>query len=172
MKTIFATERLELLEFNLSDAYFILTLMNSQNWIKGIGDKGIKTITDAEKYIENSLINSYSTQGFGLYKMVLKSNHTAIGMCGLVQRTYLDYVDLGFAILQAYERQGLTYEAALGMISYTRSVLNISDILAITDLDNIGSRKLLERLNFQSNGIVTTTTGEELLLYKSTIEVV
>lgn len=61
------TERLLLRRFTEDDAEFILNLLNEPDWIKYIGDKGIKTIEDAKKYIEQSLIKMYNELGFGLY---------------------------------------------------------------------------------------------------------
>ena len=42
------TDRLLLREYTLSDAPFIFKLMNSEGWLKNIGDRNIKTIEDAE----------------------------------------------------------------------------------------------------------------------------
>ena len=44
-KIILETNRLQLSEFQINDSNFILKLVNSQNWIKYIGDRGITTIT-------------------------------------------------------------------------------------------------------------------------------
>ncbi|WP_299887011.1 hypothetical protein [uncultured Lacinutrix sp.] len=48
------TEKLVLREFEQSDVEFVLTLLNSPNWLKFIGDKNIKSITEALNYIENN----------------------------------------------------------------------------------------------------------------------
>ena len=52
MKT-YETERLLLKPTDLEDAEFILQLLNSESFIKYIGDRNVRTIEDAENYIRN-----------------------------------------------------------------------------------------------------------------------
>ena len=49
--TILQTERLLINEITLDDAAFILELMNDKDWIKNIGDRGMRSIEEAEEYI-------------------------------------------------------------------------------------------------------------------------
>ena len=137
--TILTTERLALDEAVLEDAEFIFDLLNSPNWIEFIGDRSIKSIKDAERYIQNSLINSYREHGFGLYKMVLIESNEPIGLCGLLKRATLDHPDIGFAILPEFEGMGYTYEAAKATIEYAHAALSLATILAITSEDNTRS---------------------------------
>jgi len=60
------TDRLTLEEASSNDSPFFYDLLNSPGWIQFIGDRGIKTLGDAENYIQNSLIKSYKTHGYGL----------------------------------------------------------------------------------------------------------
>ncbi|WP_394974910.1 GNAT family N-acetyltransferase [uncultured Croceitalea sp.] len=143
---ILSTKRLLLEEAILNDAPFILELVNSPNWLAFIGDRGIHTLADAKKYIQESLIYSYQENGFGLYKVSLKSTSTPIGICGFLKRDYLDKPDIGFATLPKYEGKGYTYEAAKAIIQYGLNYLNLETILAITTKANIKSKKLLIKL--------------------------
>ena len=65
MKTIKTTERLILQEATLKSANFLLKLLNSEGWIKNIGDRNVKTIKEAENYLKEKILPSYS-------KMVLE----------------------------------------------------------------------------------------------------
>ena len=78
------TERLVLRKFDTSDADFVLRLLNEPSFIQFIGDKGVRNLNDAQKYILNGPIASYDKHGFGLYLVALKSNKSPIGMCGLL----------------------------------------------------------------------------------------
>ncbi len=73
MIIIAETERLLLRELTLADAPFIFGLVNEPAWIEFIGDKGVRTIEDAENYIISGPQKSYSTNGFGLWLVQLKS---------------------------------------------------------------------------------------------------
>jgi len=112
------TERLSIEEANLDDAPFIFELLNSPKWIEFIGNRNVKTLEDAENYIKRLLLDSYEKNNYGLFKMVLKTNQKAIGICGLVNRPTLDHPDIGFAVLPKYERKGYTIEAALATMEY------------------------------------------------------
>ncbi|MEQ9404503.1 MAG: GNAT family N-acetyltransferase [Cyclobacteriaceae bacterium] len=162
------TNRLSIEEALLGDADFFFRLLNSPNWIEYIGDRGIKTLADAERYIQNSLINSYRTNGFGLYKLMLRTNKQPIGICGFLKRNYLDHPDLGFAILPEYERHGYTFEAAEALMDYGKSILLFKTTLAITTKKNTASKGLLEKLGMKENRKVNPSeAGEELLVYSN-----
>ena len=52
--TVIETSRLILSELKTEDAAFILKLYNDRDFIFYIGDKGIRSIKDAEKFIKGS----------------------------------------------------------------------------------------------------------------------
>ena len=106
MKTLLETERLRLREFTLSDANFVQQLVNTPSWIQFIGDRNIRTLEASQEYIQNNLQKSYEKNGYGLWLMQLKETSKPIGMCGLVNRQSLENVDIGFALLPTYERNG------------------------------------------------------------------
>lgn len=106
MKTQLETERVRLREFTLSDADFVQQLVNTPSWIQFIGDRNIRTLEASQEYIQNNLQKSYKKNGFGLWLMQLKETSKSIGMCGLVNRETLGNVDIGFALLPMYERNG------------------------------------------------------------------
>jgi RimJ/RimL family protein N-acetyltransferase len=166
---ILSTERLILQEATLKDAAFILALVNSPSWLAFIGDRGIKTLVAAKNYIQKSLIDSYAQNGFGLYKVSLKASGEPIGICGFLQRDYLDYPDLGFATLPKYEGKGYTYEAAKACLVYAKSQLSFTTILAVTTAENTKSKNLLTKLEFTADGKVTPDeSGKEFLVFTNT----
>ena len=165
-KPILNTKRLLLREAELSDSPFFFELLNTAKWLKYIGDRGIKTLNDAEKYINDKLIKSYKTNGFGLYVYELKDSHIPIGICGFIKRDYLDSVDIGFAILPEYERKGYTYEISDAVMKYGKETLGINKVVAITTKDNIASQELLKKIGFNFKSYITEPdTDEELLLF-------
>ena len=61
---ILETDRLLLRRLSLEDAGFILGLLNEPSYMLFIGDKGVRTINDARKYILKGPIASYEQFGF------------------------------------------------------------------------------------------------------------
>ncbi|MCL6265373.1 GNAT family N-acetyltransferase [Flagellimonas myxillae] len=168
MGNIATTERLVIREANPKDYQFIIELLNSPNWITFIGDRGVKTEKQALGYIKNSLVSSYTKHGFGLYIMVLKESKTPIGLCGFLQRDYLDYPDIGFATLPGFEGHGYTFEACKTLMMHANENLNLECILGITTPANIKSRNLLSKIGLQEIGTIKPPgKREELLLFSN-----
>jgi [ribosomal protein S5]-alanine N-acetyltransferase len=165
-KIITTSDRLILRRFNLNDADFIVELLNTDGWIRNIGDRNVKTTPQARGYLENGPIRSYLINGFGLYLVELKSDGRPIGMCGLIKRDYLEHIDIGFAFLPEYTGKGYAHEIAKKTLEYAFENLNQEKIMAITLPENSPSIKLLEKLGFVYDGkVMDKNTSEELSVY-------
>jgi RimJ/RimL family protein N-acetyltransferase len=163
---VLKTERLMLRQLGPGDAPFILRLLNEPSWLRFIGDRGVHTLADAGRYIEKGPIEMYGRLGFGLYHVRLAASGEPIGMCGLLKRETLDDVDLGFAFFPEFWGKGYAREAAAAVMSYERSRLPLSRIVAITTPANDASRRLLEKLGFKlERSMHLGADPEELLLY-------
>ncbi len=162
--TIIETPRLILRQFTTADAPFVLALLNSDGWLQFIGDRGVRTLEDAEKYIADKFIGSYAANGFGLYEVILKSENTPIGMCGLVNREGLEGVDIGFAMLPGFAGKGHAFEAASATLEFAKTKIGLKRVLAITMETNVRSIKLLERIGLRFDGKIMFGE-EELMLY-------
>ncbi|EOQ29205.1 MULTISPECIES: GNAT family N-acetyltransferase [Bacillus] len=161
---VLETERLVLRWFEIKDAPFILELVNDPAWIQFIGDKGIRNLEDAQKYILNGPVDMYNKMGFGLYLVERKEDLTPLGMCGLIKRDSLEDVDIGFAFLEKFRSKGYGYESASAVIEYGVQQLGLKRIVAITTIDNINSGKLLEKVGLRFEKIISES-GENLKLF-------
>lgn len=161
------TERLVLRHFNRDDAAFVLRLLNEPAWLQHIGDRGVRTLEDAEGYIQKGPVDMYSRLGFGLFLVELKESAIPIGLCGLIKREELEHADLGFAFLSEHWGQGYAFESASSVMSWARNVLGFSQLLAITSQGNSASGKLLEKLGFHFKGLMRLG-GEDIKLYEAT----
>ena len=158
---VLETERLVLRWFHLKDAPFILELVNDPAWIQYIGDKRIKNLEDAKKYILNGPVDMYNKMG---YLVERKEDLTPLGMCGLIKRDSLEDVDIGFAFLEKFRSKGYGYESASAVIEYGVQKLGLKRIVAITTTDNIQSGKLLEKVGLKFEEIISNS-GEDLKLF-------
>ena len=164
---VLETERLRLRHLDPdTDVEFILRLVNEPPFIRYIGDKGVRTVADARRYITDGPQKSYDVNGYGLYKVELKGDFTPIGMCGLVKRDTLPDADIGFAFLESYWNQGYAYESAAAVMTYARDTLGMDRILAITTPDNIASGKLLNKIGLRFARLIKLTEDSpEVKLY-------
>ena len=166
--TILTTPRLELRQYTLYDAGFVLELLNTPQWMANIGDRGVRTIKDAETYIEEKYLTQYAELGFGSYVFMLKGNDVILGTCGLYKRPDLDHCDIGFALLPKYENMGYAFEASSALMNYAQNDLGLETIYGIRLPVNIKSRRLLEKLGLQVvDRIHIEDDPQELLLYST-----
>ena len=142
---ILETERLFLRQFTADDAAFILELVNEPSFIQNIGDRGVRTLSDAVRYIEAGPVASYARNGFSLYLVQLKESGESIGMCGLIKRAALEDVDIGYAFLPRFWSKGYAVEAARAVKEQARG-LGLKRLVAIVDPANQGSIRVLEKL--------------------------
>lgn len=163
MSAVTQTPRLVLRRIDGDDALFIHALVNDPEWIRFIGDRAVKSLADAQRYIEKSLVAMYERHGFGLYLVHARALDAPIGMCGLIKRDALEDVDLGFALLPQFRGQGYAYEAASAVMAYGRDKLGLRRIVAILSTDNHRSSRLLRRLGFQPERQVTLPPSDEVL---------
>jgi RimJ/RimL family protein N-acetyltransferase len=157
---ILESERLILRRFTTDDAGFILELLNEPSFIQNIGDRGVRNTSDAERYIETGPVASYARFGFGLYLVQLKESGESIGMCGLIRRDSLDDVDIGYAFLPKFWSNGYAVESASSVMTYARDVVGLKRIVAITDPDNQGSIRVLEKLGFKFEKMVRLSADD------------
>lgn len=165
---VIVTERLILSYLSMEDAPFIFELLNTPEWIQFIGDRGIRTLTDARLYITNGPVKSYDQNGFGLFLVKLKVDGTPIGLCGLIKRLSLEDVDIGFAFLSAYTGKGYAAESAAATLEYGKINIGLRRIVAITNDSNIHSIRLLEKIGMRYERRIkfeAEAEAEELLLY-------
>jgi RimJ/RimL family protein N-acetyltransferase len=160
-----ATARLVIREFVRQDKDFIYELLNTEDWLRFIGDRNIHSLKDAEYFITEKLSPSYRKNGFGFYAMLSKSHNKVIGMCGLVKREGLEHVDLGFAVLPKFLKNGFAYEASLSCIEYAKNSLKINTLAAICNTDNVASIALLNKLGFKFIRTIILPNETTLLNY-------
>ena len=163
---VLETDRMILRHFADEDAGFILELLNEPSFIQNIGDRKIRSQDGAKLYIKNGPLASYAQHGFGLYLVALKETGESIGMCGLIKRNTLDDVDIGYAFLPRFWSKGYAVESALAVKNYGRDVIGLKRIVAITDPQNAGSIRVLERIGMKFEKMVKLSEDDiELKLF-------
>ena len=163
---VLETERLILRRFVPADAGFILELLNEPSFVQNIGDRGVRTVSEAQRYVETGPAASYARNGFGLYLVLRKESHESIGMCGLIKRESLDGVDLGYAFLPRFWSQGYAIESVRAVLEFARNVVGLERLLAIVDPDNQASIRVLEKAGFKYESMIRLSADDiELRLF-------
>lgn len=165
-RLVLQTDRLALREFSTDDDAFILDLLNQPSFLHFIGDRGVRTLEDARIYIAQGPLESYDKLGYGLYVVTLKDDSTALGMCGIVHKPWLNAPDIAYAFLPQYEGRGYASEAARAVLEHAREQFSLGVVLGVVTFDNNGSMRVLEKLGFaRESTVIDPRTNTELILF-------
>ncbi len=147
------TQMIVIRDFTLSDAEFVLRLLNEPQYIKNIRDNNVRTIDDAKKYIEEKIFQPIKDLGFGYHVVAFRDTGKPIGMVGLIKRAFLREPDIGFAFLEEFHNRGFGFEAVSAFM-LSKEVKSFKILHAFTSLDNPASQKLLLKLGFKDMGTI------------------
>jgi ribosomal-protein-alanine N-acetyltransferase len=136
------TARLLIQPITIHDDNFIFELLNTEGWIKFIGNRNIASRVEAGAYIQKILEN----ENISYWVVRIKDSQKAIGVLTFIKRDYLEHHDIGFAFLSAFCKNGYAYEATNAVLKKLIQRNNLLHILAITIPENTNSIKLLNKL--------------------------
>lgn len=151
---ILTTPRLRLRPAVAADAPFVLRLLNSAGFLANIGDRGVRTVADAQAYIADAPIFAYGPHGLGFNIVERIATGEPVGTCGLIKRETLDDVDVGYAFLDEAGGQGFATEAAGVALRHALDDLRLGRVVAITSPGNAGSRRVLSKIGMRYEGLV------------------
>jgi RimJ/RimL family protein N-acetyltransferase len=161
------TERLILRPTTIDDAKFVLEQLNMPKWYEFIGDRKVKDLVQAREYITTKLRPQIDKLGYGTFTVIRKSDGIKLGTCGLYDRDGIEGIDIGFAFLTQYEKNGYAFESSNKLKQVAINQFNLKQINAITTISNISSQKLLEKLGLKYIKLIQLTKeGEEVMLYQ------
>lgn len=146
------TDRLILRDLELTDAQGIFELDSDSEVHEYLGNYPIKTLEEAEDIIR-FIRNQYITNGIGRWAIIDKKTKEFIGWSGLkyeeVLRDNFSYYDLGYRLIKKYWGRGIATETAIASLKYGFNTLNLNEICAAADVNNMGSNKILQKIGMQ-----------------------
>ena len=161
MSLHFETKYLSIDPLTIKDNEFIYRLVNTPGWLKYIGERNVRSPEYALEYISRILNN----ENVAYWTVKLKPNSIPIGVITLIKRDYLEHHDIGFAFLPEYAGKGYAFEATSAVINELSKITIHSVLMAITIQSNSSSIKMLERLGFRFDKIISVD-GDELASYR------
>jgi RimJ/RimL family protein N-acetyltransferase len=140
------TERLSLRRFVFDDAPFVVELLNQPSFLRNIGDRGVRDVDDAHRYLREGPMAMYEKYGFGLWRVSRRSDDAFVGMCGLLKRDVLPDVDVGYAFLPEHWGRGYAFEAANATVELGARKFGLTRIIGVVSDHNAASIRVLEKL--------------------------
>jgi RimJ/RimL family protein N-acetyltransferase len=139
------TPRLTLRRLQFDDAPFLVKLLNEPSFIENIGDRGVRSVEDAHRYLREGPMAMYEKFGFGLWHTATRDG-IPVGMCGLLKRDILPDVDVGYAFLPQFWGTGYAYEAAAATLRHGAQKFGLTRVVGVVSEGNAGSIRVLEKL--------------------------
>ncbi len=164
------TPRLTLRRLGFDDAPFLVGLLNQPSFLANIGDRGVRNIDDAHRYLREGPLAMYERSGFGLWHLSRKSDCAAIGMCGLLRRDVLPDVDVGYALLPEYWGQGYAFEAVDATLAHAARKFGLTRVIGVVSEGNAASIRVLLKAGMRFERMVSMRAGEpDVRLYGRTL---
>jgi RimJ/RimL family protein N-acetyltransferase len=142
------TDRLLLRPLLSTDATMVFALNSDPEVMRYLPkDEVYTSIEEAGKFLE-AYIEKSSTWDFSRWAVVRKSDQVVLGWCGL-REVDDGEVDLGFRFLREHWGRGYATESGQRWLEYGFGSGGLSKIVAKAADENIGSQRVLTRLNFE-----------------------
>lgn len=147
------TPRLIIRELQPEDAAQMFEMDGDPEVHKYLGNHPCTEIEQVQNAIA-TIRQQYIDYGIGRWAATLKDTGEFIGWTGFKRITdkvnnHVNHLDFGYRHTRKFWGQGYAYEAAKASLDYGIDVLGFKDIYAMTDVENAGSRRLLEKLGFE-----------------------
>lgn len=107
-----------------------------------------RTAQESKNWLKIKL-NEYQTNNFGLMPVFTKSDQSFIGWGGLKRLENSSKIEVGYRLDKAYWGKGYATEITQAIIKYAKDKLAIQQLVAVTDLENKASQKVLLKCGFQ-----------------------
>jgi len=161
--TILETKRLILRTWTLDDAPDLFEICGDVEVMRYIGTgKPYETIEQANEFLRWA--TAYQEEnGFCRWAILLKENHEIIGSCGFARPHGTEEIELGYLFARSFWGNGFATEAASGCLKYGFERLKFSETIAITDLENLASQRVLEKIGFKKRGIEKIDDEDNLI---------
>lgn len=116
-----------------------------------------------EQYIEmfHIALDDYKRGLFSRWGIFNATNNDFIGMC--LARNFVDVpgqLEIGYTLSPKYWGKGIGTEVSRALVDYCFTNTSADEVVAVTDPDNIGSQKVLEKTGFKRLNNLVREYGE------------
>lgn len=152
MKKIIETERFYLREILPTDVDGLFELDSDADVHRYLGNNPVNNknqIVDVISFIRQQYIDN----GIGRLAIIEKESNGFVGWAGLkliteTTNNNIDFYDLGYRLIKKYWNKGIGTEVASATLKYAFDELNLTEVYAMADCDNVGSNKILKKIGF------------------------
>ncbi len=164
MNVILETSRLILRTWTLADAAKLFEICSDAEVMKYLGTGNpYETVEQADDFLHWA-VKYQKENGFCRWAVLKKETEEIVGSCGFARPHGTEEIELGYLLAKRYWGKGFATEATEACLRYGFEQLKFNEAIAITDLENVASQKVLEKIGFAKRGI-EKIDGEDNLIY-------
>ena len=125
-------------------------IFTNSNVMKFAFSEKIFSKEESNKFIDKYFVKEIDSK-IGLNPIFLKDKNVLIGFSGILEFEYLNQkeYEFGFVIANNFWGQGYATEVGQAQIDFAFKNLHLSQIFALTNKENISSKKVLDKLNMK-----------------------
>jgi [ribosomal protein S5]-alanine N-acetyltransferase len=147
------TERLLLRQATQEDAEAVFAVFSDPSVTQFHDLDTFTRLEEAIRVIERRAKGFESDRGIR-WGIARKPDNYLIGSCGFTWNKEANTAEIGYELASQFWRQGIMSEALRAILHYGFGNREVQFVIAQIMLENTASRKLLEKLGFQSQGIL------------------
>lgn len=154
MHHLLITERLVLRELRVSDAPALLAIATQPHILKFMPDweMSLAQMEELLGWYERCYPHPETMRI--MLAITLKESGEMIGVVGSGRKPEVDDdVEIMYYVSEAFQRKGYVSEAAKALADHALKHLDIDHLIAIAELDNPASQKVLEKAGFRQQGL-------------------
>jgi RimJ/RimL family protein N-acetyltransferase len=149
IETTLQTSRLILRPMLATDLDALLLIFTDPKVMASFG-VGLFNRAQMQRWLQRNL--DHQTQyGYGLFSVILRTDGTLIGNCGLEVMEIGDQAitELGYDFRSDYWHQGFATEAALAVRDYAFDILHLPQLISLIRVGNLASQRVAEKVGMQ-----------------------
>ncbi|HVE59790.1 MAG TPA: GNAT family N-acetyltransferase [Pyrinomonadaceae bacterium] len=162
-RTILETKRLILRNWTDADCSRLLEILRDPEVVRNVDDGSPFSFEKTQKFLE-AMEKCERENGFCRWKVVEKSSGELAGTCGFGRIKETNEIEIGYLFAQKHWGKGYATEIAGAALDHGFNKLGFREIIALTDLENTASQKVLEKIGFTKRGL-EIIGGEENLVF-------
>ncbi|MEP6590662.1 MAG: GNAT family N-acetyltransferase [Gemmatimonadota bacterium] len=127
---------------------------------------GVRSEQQTTAYFERNL-RHWDEFGYGVYLLSARDSEEVLGLGCLRGLTFegVAEIEIGYLFFPQYWRKGLAVEVARACLALGFEALGAASLVAVTHPDNVGSRRVMEKVGMHFDR-AATLDGQPVVLYR------
>ncbi len=149
IEKIIETSRTYLRKLTLNDAEALLAIFDDPD-VMHFSVSGVRNLAQIKEFI-NAVLLSYEQHNFGGWAVIDKSTQQLIGGCSL-NETLIDngqHIEIAYRYIKSAWGKGYATEVAQAVKDYGINVLQLPEIIAIIQPENVDSIKVATKIGLR-----------------------